>query len=154
MSTDLLTGLAAGLWVSLFSNLFALKSRTGFAMARFTLLAVLSYVAVAALLNCVWRSNLRRMVPNFILIAVAGSLLLVCIKLVPGVIGGWYDPYRLESSLYDYLAHELQAARSVVIVFSLVALPVSAITYYAGSMFEAARRWHSGTDESISIVCK
>jgi hypothetical protein len=134
---DLLTGLAAGLHVSLFDALFAFKSRTGF--------------VVAALLNGMWRGKLRRMVPNCILIAVAGSLLLVCIEITPGVIGGWYDAHRAELSLSEYLSNELQAARSVVVVFSLVALPVSAITYYAGSIVKAALRWHNGANESLSI---
>jgi hypothetical protein len=149
---DLLAGLAAGLFVSFFDVLFAFKSRTGFAAARFTVLAVLSYLAVAALLNGMWRGKLRRMIPNCILIAFAGSLLLVCVEITPGIIGGWYDPRRVDVSLLDYLAHELQAARSVVVLFSLVALPVSAITYYAGTIVEAARRWHNGADEPLSIA--
>jgi uncharacterized membrane protein len=154
LQPDLLAGLVAGLCVSLFDVLFAFKSRTGFVVARFTLLSVLSYLAVAALLNGMWRGKLRRMVPNCILIAVAGSLLLVCMEMTPGIIGGWYDPRRVEVSLLDYLAHELQAARSVVVVLSFIALPVSAITYYAGSIVEAARRWHDGADEPLSIARK
>lgn len=149
---DLLTGLAAGLCVSLFDNFFALKSPTWFGIARFTLLAMLSYVAVAALLNWIWRGRLRHLVPNCILIAVFGSLLLVCIDIAQGVINGWYDPYRVHLSLFDYLAHELHAARYVVVIFTLIALPVSVVTYYAARIVKAVTHWHGEPDKPPSIM--
>ena len=93
------------------------------------LFALLSYLAVALLLHRFWTGP-KRVVPNWILIGFLGSVLFVLIRLAPGVIGGWYDPLRSESSLLSYLLNEIDAATSVVIVLSAITLPVTALAYY------------------------
>jgi hypothetical protein len=133
LRTDLATGFAASLMAALFTSLVNLLSQNHLnplAYIRFILLAVASYLAIALFLHRFWTGRLRHLVPNWILIAVFGSILFTYVRLTPGIIQGWYDPLRTESSLIDYLLTEIMAARSVLVVLSLITLPVAWSTNY------------------------
>ncbi|HEV2705410.1 MAG TPA: hypothetical protein VGV59_05770 [Pyrinomonadaceae bacterium] len=102
---------------------------------EFMLIAVTSYPAVAILLHRFWSQRLRSIIPNWMMIAVLGSILFVCSDMTPGIIKGWYDPLRTESSLFDYLAVEFNAAGSVVIALSLITLLVTGSIYFMTKRF-------------------
>lgn len=131
LGVALAVSITAALLTSLISMLNFTPRHTSFLIhAKLMLLAVFAYSAVALLLHRFWEGLLRRMVPNWILIAVFGSVVFVCADLIPGVISGWYDPLRMEPSLSKYIATEISAARSVVMFLSLVTLPVAGIVHY------------------------
>lgn len=137
----LATSLTAALLIALFSILsFTPRHTSLLTHMRFMLLAVIAYSVTALVLHRLWAGSLRRMVPNWILIAVFGSVLLVCFDLTPAIIDGWYDPLRIESSLPDYIATEISAARSVVIALSLATLPIAAIVNYFDFIVNLVKR--------------
>lgn len=96
---------------------------------EYVLLALASYLAVALLLHRFWAGLLRRVLPSWILTAFFGSILFVFIRLTPGIIGGWYDPLRLQSSLFDYISTEISAAKSVVVLLSFITIPIAGLAY-------------------------
>ena len=121
------------------------------AYARWIVLAIAAYLIVASLSQRFWRDSLKRRIPVWILTALFGSILFVTANLMPGIIKGWHDPYRLEHSLWEYISTELAAARSVVIVLSFITLPVTAAFHYAGHIIRAIKAWHEGS-EPLSIL--
>jgi hypothetical protein len=130
---DLAAASAASLTAALFTSLVNLLSQRNLKLVahiRFILLAAASYLAIALFLHRFWAGRLRHLIPNWILIAVFGSILFTFVRLTPGIIKGWYDPLKMESSLIDYLLAEIIAARSVIIILSLLTLPVAWSTYY------------------------
>jgi hypothetical protein len=131
---DLMAALAASLIAALLTSLVNFQNQHSIniiAYTRFILLAVAAYSAIAIFLHQFWTGWLRRIVPNWVLIAFFGSLLFVCVRLAPGIIKGWYNPLRSESSFLNYISTEIDAARSVVIVLSFVTLPVAGGIYYS-----------------------
>lgn len=131
---DLLTALAAGLAAALLTSLINFQNQQRvniLAYFRFILLAVAAYSAIALLLRRVWTGLLKRIVPNWVLIAVLGSMLFVCVRLTPGIIKGWSDPLRMESTFLSYISTEIDAARSLIIILSFVTLPIAGAIYYS-----------------------
>jgi hypothetical protein len=135
---DLAAAFAASLCASSFTSLIRFQNRGQFnflAYARFILLAAGAYLTIALILHWVWTGRFRRLLPSWILIAVFGSLLFVCLRLTPGIIKGWNDPYRSETSFLEYISTEIDAARSVIIVLSLITLPVTGLVHYTLKKF-------------------
>lgn len=149
LARDLTCAFAAGLCAGSFTFIIYLLKPHGFNIStflKFMLMALVAYVAVALILNKVWARGLRRMVPNWILISVFGSTLFVMLRLLPAVIVGWSGPTVTEPSLATYLTAEIDAARSVVIVLSVITLPITALLYYTNSILRALSRWHNGPE--------
>ena len=114
------------------------------AYARWIFLAVAAYFTVASLSQRFWPNQLKRIVPVWLLTAFCGSILFVTGNLIPGVIKGWYDPYRLERSLAEYISTELDAAKSVIILLSLITIPITATFHHAGHIIRSVKAWHEG----------
>ncbi len=155
LQVDLACALAAGLTAGLLTSLINVLGEHRASLGRhvsFALTAITVYMAVALALHKVWTGTLRRIVPTWALIAVVGSVLYVVIDLTPGVIKGWYDPYRMEASLIKYLSTELSAARSVMVVLTVITLPVTATLYYAGEIISAVKDWHEGSGARTSVI--
>lgn len=137
---DLASAIAASLCPTLFTSFISFQNQNKadfFAYARYFFLAITAYSVVALLLGWLWTKRLRRIIPSWIIIAFLGSILFVLVRLLPSVIKGWNDPYNMESSLLKYLLTELDSARSVVIVLSILTLPISGIIHYNVSKFAA-----------------
>jgi hypothetical protein len=129
LAAALIAAFSAALLTSLV-NFFNQHQVNPLAYMRFMFLAAASYLLAAALLHVSWPTLFRRAVPNWIPISLIGSLLFVMVRLTPGIIRGWHDPLRLESSLSSYLLNEIDAAKSVVIVLIVMTLPLTALAYY------------------------
>jgi hypothetical protein len=119
---------------------------------KFLLMAATAYFAVALALSRWWVGGLRRMVPSWIPISVFGSTLFVMIRLLPAVVSGWAGPSPAGLTLSGYVGVEIDAARSVVIVLTLITLPATALFYHADSILKAVRRWHGGPESPPSIT--
>jgi len=63
-------------------------------------------------------------------VSVLGTVLFVCVRLVPAVVQGWFVPATLKPSLSTYVLTEISAAASVVGFLLLLTLPASAIAAY------------------------
>jgi hypothetical protein len=112
--------------------------------ARWIFLAIAAYFTVASLLQRFWPNQLKRIVPVWLLTAFLGSILFVACNLIPEVIKGWYDPYKLERSLAEYISTELGAAKSVIMLLSLITIPVTATFHHAGHIIRGVKAWHGG----------
>lgn len=107
---------------------------------RFILLGLVSYLLVALLLHKFWKGLLGRVIPKWLLIAILGSVVFVVLRLTPGVIGGWYDPLRLEHSFEEYITTEINAAASVVLFLCAIAIPTAGLVYYSFSIVRLLKR--------------
>lgn len=157
LAVDLVCGLAAGLCAGSFNFLIHILKPHKFevlVLLRFMLTAVVAYLTVALILNKFWKEVLRRMLPTWIPIAFFGSLFFVILRLLPAAVEGWTGPTVTEPSLVKYLATELGAARSVVILLSLITFPITALIYHSGFILIVMKRWHSGTGPPLSILIK
>lgn len=155
LMTDLVCACAAGLCAGTYSFLIYLLKPREFnitAYLRYTLTALIAYLAVALILHRFWKEGLRRLLPSWILISVFGSIFFAVLRLLPAVIGGWSGPTVTAPYLAEYMTTEVSAARSVVILLSLLTLPITALIYYGGSIRRAVKRWHNGTDSPPSIL--
>lgn len=133
--SEVVAAFAASLAAASLTSVIAFHNehhKTFFTYIRLYLIGIVAYVAIALFLHNFWRGKLRRMIPVWIMIPVFGSLLFVFLWLTPGIVRGWYDPFRQEITFSDYLSVEADAARSVVIVLSLITLPVTGISYHIG----------------------
>jgi hypothetical protein len=146
MRIELLSGLAAGLCAAgIISLVYALKHPFNLiAYARFVVMGVTAYLAIAALTYRFWRGSLRRMLSSCVLIAVLGSILFATIRLLPGVMEGWTPAQSSSIPLTQYISTEITAALGFVFVLILATLPVAALFQYAGHIVRATRDWHNG----------
>jgi hypothetical protein len=146
--SDLIGAIAAGVCAGAVRSLIhALHHQlTLWAYVRWTILAIAAYFAVATLLQRFWRGVIERSVPTWVLTALLGSIIFVAVVLTSGVIKGWYDPSRVDSSLIGYILTEAKATGSVVIVLSLITLPVTATFHHARDITRAAKDWHTGSE--------
>lgn len=92
-------------------------------------LALLSFFIIALPLRKFWNGTKCRVIVGWVLVAFLGSVLFVLARLGPGIVGGWFDPLRLEPSLFGYIAEEASAAASVILMLCLLTLPIIASTY-------------------------
>ncbi len=74
------------------------------------------------------------------MIGLLGSTVFVLTRLTPGLIGGWYDPLRLESTFGEYISTEISAAKSVVLFLSAITIPIAGLVYYGVSTAKALKR--------------
>jgi hypothetical protein len=135
-------GVCAGAVTSLVNVLY--HELNLMAYARWISLATAAYFAVASLSQRFWPNQLKRIVPVWLLTAFFGSMLFVAGNLIPGAIKGWHDPYRLEPSLAEYISTELDAARSVIILLSLITIPVTGAFHHAEDIIKGIKAWHEG----------
>lgn len=157
LPTDLACAFAASLCAGTFTFLIHLLKPREFDILtciRFMSAALAAYFAVALILHKFWNGGLRRMLPNWILISVFGSIFFVILRLLPAVVSGWSGPTITEPSLTKYIATEIDAARNVIVLLSLITLPITAAVYYADPLIKALRRWHEGAEKSSSILGK
>jgi hypothetical protein len=146
LTAELAAAFAAGLAAAFLTILVKLLDRQVVALATYgmyTLTAVASYSATALLLHQLWTGLPARIAPRWVLTAFLGSTLFILIRLTPGMVGGWYDPLRLQPSLLDYIATEVTAARSLVVVLSLMTLPITGLVYLLTCFF---LRWQEKRD--------
>ncbi len=119
---------------------------------KFMIMALVAYFTVALILNKFWVGSLRRLLPNWIPISVFGSTFFVIIRLLPAVVSGWSGTDVTEPSLAKFIMIEIDAARSVVIILSMITLPVTALIYYSKSIIRALKRWHDSSELPPSIT--
>ena len=146
--SDLTGAIAAGLCAGAVRSLIhALHHElTLWAYARWTILAIAAYFVVATLWQRFWRGLVEPIVPTWVLTGLVGSMIFVAVILTSGVIKGWYDPSRVDSSLMGYILTEVKAAGSVFILLSLITLPVTATFHHARDIIRAAKDWHTGSE--------
>lgn len=152
MHRDLVDAIATGLLVGIAPNaLEVLMPDHSFDLVRFitnVLTCVAAYTAVALLLHRYWTGLLQRMVPKWTLIAIAGTLVLVCIMGVEQAISRWNDPFRTERALPEFLIAEVSSLRILFLLLCCIALPTTAIVHYATQVAKAVRR----TEKPPSIL--
>lgn len=134
LAGGIVAGFSAGVVQSLLTALFRDVSLGAGVTSIFA--GVAAYFLVAVLLQHFWRN---RLVPNWLLTSLVGSIVFVAAWLTPAVINGWYDLYNAHRSLTDYLLPELEAAGSAVFLFHLVTLPIAAVFHYAREIVAAAK---------------
>lgn len=115
------------------------------AIIRWTIIAIAAYFVVAKLLQFFLMDSQKRTFPRWLLTAFAGSIVYVAALFMPTVIAGWYDPYRVEGSLTEYVLVELNSAKFPVLLFSLITLPILGVFHYFEQIRKAVRGWHSGS---------
>jgi len=96
------------------------------------------YLAVALLVRYV--SSRKHNFPDWPLISVFGSILFVSVRLIPGIVRGWYVAATLKPSLFEYISTEISAAASVVLFLLVLTLPASAIVAYFGKTLSMNER--------------
>jgi hypothetical protein len=72
-------------------------------------------------------------------------MLYVAALLVPSIIAGWYDPYRVDDSLKEYLLRELSSAKFSVMLFTFITVPILGAFHYFEQIRKAVKAWHSGS---------
>jgi hypothetical protein len=142
----IVAGLAAGVVQSMLTALF--RDLTLWAGLKTIVLGVAAYFVAGVIMQRFWRN---RLAPNWFLTSLVGTLIFVGVGLGPAIIKGWYDPYNAHRPLMDYLAPELDAVGSVLLLFNLVTLPITAIFHFAREIIGAAKKWHDGS-EPTSIL--
>ena len=135
-------GVCAGAVTSLVDALY--HEENLMAYAGWIFFAIAAYFTVASLTQRFWPSQLKRIVPVWLLTALFGSIIFVASNLIPGAIKGWHDPYRLERSLAEYISTELDAARSVIILLSVITIPVTGAFHHAKDIITGIKAWHEG----------
>lgn len=145
---DLWSAIAAGLCAGICTSLEdALDHSVNPSLyAKALILSTAAYLTVAWLLHLSLFQSVRRVVPSWLIIAFLGSALFVVMDLAPAVIKGWTRPHRIEQSLVKYLSNELYAAGVVIVFFTLITMPITALVYYAADIVRAARTWHDGPE--------
>jgi hypothetical protein len=155
LARDLVCALAASLCAgaSLYF-IYLLKPREFDILSciKFMSMTMVAYFTVTFILHKFWVGALRRMLPSWILIAVFGSTTFVMIRLLPAIVNGWSGPTVTEPSLAGYITTEISAARSVIILLSIITLPITALVYYADSIIRGAKRWHDSEKVPDSIL--
>jgi len=111
--------------------------------ARRITLGIAAYLIIGILVQRFWRVQV---VPGWILTALFGSILFLAALLAPGIIKGWYDPYRVQRSFMDYIFAELDAAGSGLDLLIFVNAPVIAAFHYAREIITALKEWHAGSE--------
>lgn len=131
----IVAGFAVGVVQSLLTALF--RDLSLWTAVRSIVLGVAAYFVVGVLLQRWWRN---RLVPNWLLTSLFGTIVFVVAWMGPAVINGWYDPYNIDRSFTDYMLREIEAAGSVVFLLHLVTLPITAIFHYARELVAAIQQ--------------
>lgn len=144
---DLIGAVAAGLFAgAVRSGLNALNHDPSVsAIIRWTIIAIAAYFVVAKLLQLFWLDFQERIFPRWLLTAFVGSIVYVAALLAPSVIEGWYDPFRVNGSLTEYVLRELNSAKVTVMLLSLITLPILGAFHYFEQIWKAVKAWHSGS---------
>jgi hypothetical protein len=144
---DLIGAVAAGVCVGAArSGLNALNHDPSlWAVTRWTIIAIAAYVAVAKLLQLLWKGFPARICPRWLLTAFVGSIVYVAALLAPNAITGWYDPYRVDGSLTEYALRKLSSATFSVITLSTITLPILGAFHYFEQIRKAVKAWHFGS---------
>jgi hypothetical protein len=124
--------------------------------AKDAVLAIGSYAAAAVLCHKFGRGSLALKILGWVLIAVLGSLISVAYMCLSAMYLNVFHPlgwqYRAHPSLAERALTEMRDSIPGVFVlgaaYSLLALPVIALTHYVGSLFRWAR---SGHDKSTPL---
>lgn len=122
---------------------------------KYSLIAFSSYTAVALFLHRFWTGPLNRILPLWILIVVVGSLLNEIVGSIEWLPRAMSNPQfrAIYPTFNDFIWDEIGMIRSVFLAHSLIALPVTGIIYYAGTIVRALRAWHN-RPEHLSILGK
>ena len=141
-------GIGAGAVTSVIDAVY--QELNPMAYANCIILAIATYLTVASLAQRFWPNSLERIAPVWVLTGFFGSVLFVVASLMPSIITGWHDSFRLDRSLTEYISTEFGAASSAIIVLSFVTLPITATFHYRGFV-QAIKGWHMGA-EPLSIL--
>ena len=117
---------------------------------RSVLLSVASYTAVALFIRWRWRGLLKRIVPVWVAIAILGTALLISLVGVYVGINSWRSPQRVERSLGEFIAVQVNDFLSLFIVVCVLTLPVTAMVYYARNMITCV--WPKKVEPPPSIL--
>ena len=151
LRVDLWSAVAAALCAAIFSSLFHALDYpiTPSLYVRYLILAGCAYLIVASLLHLFGKGSLW-VVPSWMTIAFLGTALFIVLDLAPAVVRGWAY-FRIQQSFVKYFSNELYAAGVVIVFFTLIIMPITALVYYAADIVRAARAWHEGP-ETPSIL--
>lgn len=153
LHVDIASGLAAALSLSLLVVLLDSasdndKQNFGFIL-NFILLNVACYLTPVVLLHLTGLRWLKRFVPSCILIAIFGSLLLICSVTGHHVLESFS---RSELPLSEALKEKFWDALAGLTFLSVLTLPTTFLVHYSGAIVRAVDRWHNGTGKLPSIV--
>ncbi len=157
-SVHLVSALVASVYLSHFEYNFANlgEPQPPFLYYKQMLTAVASFLSVALLVERFWRGQLSRMLPNWILIAVFGSLLYEVIAFTPAMINSWNAQLAqpAEPSLIDFVRKGIDMHRSALIINWLITLPITAAIFYSGIIARVLRHWHNEPEKPLRILGK
>jgi hypothetical protein len=157
MEANLIGALAAGLCVGWFACFVRSASEpradVGF-FVQITLLAVASYVGVASCASRHLTGGLQAILTNWLLTSIVGSLLVSMIVIVPQVAMELWGEQRMEGGCMDHLLVRVEEARSVWLVFSIIALVATGFFNFGDLLIKRGLRWLTGSDEGLSIISK
>lgn len=143
LGSDLFTGFAAGIVAALFTSAVRVWFH-GYILPRsviwYLVLGITTYTLVALLLNMFWKAWSRRIIPSWLMIGFIGSLVFVLARLTPGVIGGWYDPLRLEPTFAEYISTEISAAKDLLLLYWALTIPSAGFASLSVSIVKSLRR--------------
>ena len=151
LRNDLLCGIAAGLCAGL---IFAMINQLSFdpakisrfSQARSIIIGLITYCLSAILVNQFATGRFRKILPNWLVISIIGGLMFTIMKLGPGIIGGWFDPFNTDKSLIGYLTNELRSAPSLILLLTAVTTPITFVVSYRRKIIEIfIRSWHALT---------
>lgn len=143
LRVNLMEALAAGVCVGVILSLMTGSSTERLYLSDFIKVMVTTlscYLVVALFLHHFWKGQLSRMVPTWILIPVLGAVLALSVSGLEGAIAGWSNPRRIETSLTEYVIATLKAWRGLLLFFTVVTLPITAMIHYAGTIVRGMRR--------------
>lgn len=133
-ASELKCAIAAGLSVSGLHCLLLAVDSEPFELLRCVksvIISVASYSGIALLLLCCWKGGVRRVIPVWLPIAILGTAVLASTVGISVGIDRWHSPQRMERTLAEFIAVQLNDLQSLFIVLCIITLPVTAIVYYA-----------------------
>ncbi len=120
------------------------------------LVAVLSYLSVMLLLQMFWRGTLKRILPHWLMASALGSFLFIAIGAATSMnmtLELW-KYYQDRMTLSEFILRELEMARVGFLLLVILTLPITALIHYAGAIVRFIDRWHSGSEQAMSIIRK
>lgn len=123
---------------------------------KYLLVALMVYSSVALLIEQYWKGVLSRILPNWIPIALFGSIIYECFILVPAMVRYWNDPVTQMKNpdLTEFVLREAVTLRSVLILDWVITLSATALVYYAGSIIKLIKYWRNRPQVSLGTIDK
>lgn len=140
---DLAEATASGLCVSVILSLLKSDSMEGIrlnTLIETTFFTLSCFFAAALFLHYLWRGQLRRMVPSWILIPMLGTMLSSSSIIVPAIITGWSYPYKSENTLLEYALRWWKDVGFFLSLIFIITTPITAVIHHLGYLLKWMRR--------------